>query len=41
MAALAGAPPGRVPAQARGNSRRQRRRLALLRGARWLAGRWN
>ncbi|MFE0461472.1 hypothetical protein ACFW1A_19705 [Kitasatospora sp. NPDC058965] len=39
LAALAAAPPARVPAQARGNSPRQRRRRALLRGADWLARR--
>ncbi|GAA1972033.1 hypothetical protein [Kitasatospora viridis] len=39
LAGLAAAPPGRIPAQARFNSRRARRRAALVRGARWLAER--
>jgi hypothetical protein len=39
LASLAAAPPGSIPAQARGNSRRGRRRTALVRGARWLAER--
>jgi hypothetical protein len=39
LATLAAAPPGRVPAQARGTSPRARRRLALLRGADWLTRR--
>jgi hypothetical protein len=39
LAGLAAARPGRIPAQSRGNSRRQRRRAALLRGAHWLARR--
>lgn len=39
LADLAGTPPGLIPAQARHNSRRQRRRAALTRGARWLTQR--
>ncbi|MFF7632044.1 hypothetical protein ACFZB9_02655 [Kitasatospora sp. NPDC008050] len=39
LADLAATPPGRIPAQARFNSRRQRRRAAVLRGARWLTDR--
>ncbi|MDH6138858.1 MULTISPECIES: hypothetical protein [Kitasatospora] len=39
LASLAAAPPGAIPQQARGNSRRGRRRAALVRGARWLADR--
>ncbi|MCX4749288.1 hypothetical protein OG455_27910 [Kitasatospora sp. NBC_01287] len=39
LAELAAAPAGRIPAQARLNSRRQRRRAAVLRGARWLTER--
>ncbi|MDH6118651.1 hypothetical protein [Kitasatospora sp. GAS204B] len=39
LADLAATPPGRIPAQARFNSRRQRRRAALLRGAHWLTER--
>ncbi|WP_329563995.1 hypothetical protein [Kitasatospora sp. NBC_01266] len=39
LADLAATPAGRIPAQARHNSRRQRRRAALLRGAHWLTER--
>ncbi|MCC9310006.1 hypothetical protein LN042_23525 [Kitasatospora sp. RB6PN24] len=39
LASLAAAPPGVVPLQSRGNSRRARRRGALVRGARWLVDR--
>ncbi|MDH6110418.1 putative anti-sigma-YlaC factor YlaD [Kitasatospora sp. MAP12-15] len=36
LADLAGTAPGLIPAQARGISRRQRRRAAITRGANWL-----